>query len=98
MITRISIPQTEEGERFTILEWYKKEKEPVAKGEPLLLVDAGKLAMEVESEVSGVLLKVLVQEGEEFGTPCVVGLIGDSIEEVNSPEFLEELEKIAAQK
>ena len=63
--------------------------------EDLLIVEVGgKAVFAIKSERSGVLLKVLVQTGEDVDTDRVFGLIGNSIEEVNSPEFSSELERI----
>ena len=46
----------------TIVEWYKKEGDWIEKGEPLFLVETSKATMDVESEVTGILKKILVNE------------------------------------
>ena len=58
-----------------IVEWYKKEGEQVEEFEPLFLVDTEKATMDVESEVTGVLKKILAQENEEVDVGQVVAII-----------------------
>lgn len=48
-----------------IVEWFKKEGDKVEKYEPLFLVETGKVVLEVEAEVSGILKKILVPEKTE---------------------------------
>jgi len=48
-----------------IVQWLKKEGERVNKWEPLLVVETGKAAIEVEAEVTGILKKILVPEKTE---------------------------------
>lgn len=59
-----------------IVEWLKKEGEPVAKGETILVVQSEKASFEVEAEVEGILLKILHTEDEEIDILTVVGFIG----------------------
>jgi pyruvate/2-oxoglutarate dehydrogenase complex dihydrolipoamide acyltransferase (E2) component len=70
----------------------------VTKGEPLCAIETDKAVIDIESESSGVVLKILVQENERILIPGVVGLLGESAEELNSVEFRQEIEKFAAQK
>ena len=49
----------------TIVEWLKKEGDRVNKGEALFLVDTEKAEVEVESEVAGVLKKILVSDEKQ---------------------------------
>jgi pyruvate dehydrogenase E2 component (dihydrolipoamide acetyltransferase) len=51
-------------EAGTILKWLKSEGESVEKGEPLYEIDTDKVTQEVESDFSGVLLKIALPEGE----------------------------------
>src|SRR3954451_20261987 len=52
-------------ERGTVVRWLRAEGEPVAKGDPLYELDTDKVTQEVEAEAAGVLLKIVVQEGEQ---------------------------------
>jgi pyruvate dehydrogenase E2 component (dihydrolipoamide acetyltransferase) len=68
-------------ESGTIVRWLKSEGEKVEKGEPLYELDTEKVTQEVEADAGGVLLKILVSEGEvEVGKP--VAVIGEEGEEV----------------
>ena len=68
-------------EAGTIVRWLKSEGDQVAKGEPLYELDTDKVTQEVEAEADGVLLKIVVPEGEvDVGT--TVAVIGAEGEEV----------------
>ena len=53
------------GMAVRIEKWKKKEGEKIEKGELLFELSNEKLSQEVESPVSGTIIKLLVQEGEE---------------------------------
>ncbi len=59
----------------TIVEWLKKEGDPVDKDEPLFMVETEKATMEVESEVAGVLKKIVVGESQKTAVGEVVAII-----------------------
>ena len=65
----------QEMTKGTIIEWYKKEDDRVDKDEALFLVDTEKATIDVESEVAGVLKKILVKENEEAPVGQVVAII-----------------------
>ncbi len=65
MATPLTLPRLGQGmETGTIVRWLKSEGEAVARGEPLYELDTDKVTQEVEAEDSGVLLKIVVREGE----------------------------------
>jgi pyruvate dehydrogenase E2 component (dihydrolipoamide acetyltransferase) len=65
MATEIVLPQWSMGMADgTIVRWLKQEGDTVTQGEPLVEVEAAKVTSEVEAEVSGVLARILVAEGE----------------------------------
>lgn len=68
-----------EGE---IVKWFKKEGDPVTKGEIILEIMTDKTSMELEAENSGILLKIIGQEGETVPVTTVIGYIGEEGEEV----------------
>ena len=70
----------------TIDEWKKKVGDTVAKGEIVYSVATDKLTNDVESEVDGVLLQILVPEGETVPCKTVVGWIGAAGEAVPGAE------------
>lgn len=81
MATEIVLPQWSMGMADgTIVRWLKQEGDEVRQGEPLVEVEAAKVTSEVEAEVSGVLARILVAEGETVPvrTPlCVIGAAGE---------------------
>ena len=62
-------------ERGKIVEWLKKEGDPVEKGEIIFIVEVEKATTEVESSASGVLAKIIVDAGIEVPVLTVVGVI-----------------------
>ncbi|MCY7303971.1 MAG: 2-oxo acid dehydrogenase subunit E2 [Thermoleophilia bacterium] len=74
MATEVKLPRLGQGmESGTIVRWLKAEGDAVKANEPLYELDTDKVTQEVESEVAGVLLKIVVQEGEtEVGTTIAV--------------------------
>jgi len=82
MATQMTLPRLGQGmESGTIVRWLKQEGDRVEKGEPLYELDTEKVTQEVEAEASGVLLKILVAEGEvEVGKAvAVIGEEGESV-------------------
>jgi pyruvate dehydrogenase E2 component (dihydrolipoyllysine-residue acetyltransferase) len=84
MAEQVTLPRLGQGmESGTIVRWLKSEGEQVEKGEPLYELDTEKVTQEVEADASGVLLKILVQEGEvAVGKP--VAVIGEQGEEISA--------------
>lgn len=74
MATDVKLPRLGQGmESGVIVRWLKSEGEPVAKGEPLYELDTDKVTQEVESELAGVLTKIVVPEGDvEVGATVAV--------------------------
>ena len=60
----------------TIEEWKKKEGDPVQKGEIIFSVATDKLTNDVEADCDGILLKILVKEGETVPCKSLLGYIG----------------------
>jgi pyruvate dehydrogenase E2 component (dihydrolipoamide acetyltransferase) len=71
-------------ESGTIVRWLKAEGEAVAKGEPLYELDTDKVTQEVEAETAGVLLKIVVEDGEvDVGeTVAVIGAQDEDVSEI----------------
>lgn len=62
-------------EKGTIIEWMKKEGDPVEKGEVIFVVEVEKATTEVESPASGILAKILVPIGVEVPILTVAAII-----------------------
>ncbi len=63
-----------------ITQWFKKEGDPVKKGEVLFEVQTEKILNQVESYYDGILSKILVKEGEEARVGQTVALIANADE------------------
>ena len=83
MATEVKLPRLGQGmESGTIVRWLKTEGDAVSKGEPLYELDTDKVTQEVEAESDGVLLKIVIADGEvDVGT--TVGIIGAQDEDVS---------------
>lgn len=66
----------------TIEEWKIKEGQPVKKGDVLFSVATDKLTNDVEADADGVLLKILLPEGETAECKSVIAYIGAEGEDV----------------
>jgi pyruvate/2-oxoglutarate dehydrogenase complex dihydrolipoamide acyltransferase (E2) component len=81
----VKLPRLGQGmESGTIVRWLKSEGESVSKGEPLFELDTDKVTQEVEAEADGVLLKIVLPEGEaDVGTTvAVLGSEGEDVSEL----------------
>lgn len=68
-----------------IVEWLKKEGDPVREGEPLVSIETDKAEVELQAPQSGILRRVLVGPGEDadVGTPlAILAAAGENIEEL----------------
>jgi pyruvate dehydrogenase E2 component (dihydrolipoamide acetyltransferase) len=92
--SEVILPRLGQGmEAGTIVRWLKSEGDSVEKGEPLFELDTDKVTQEVEAEAAGVLLKIVVQEGEvPVGT--AVAYVGEAGEQV--PALSDEAESASA--
>ena len=92
MVTEITMPKLgltmEEG---TVTYWLIKEGQPVEGGKPLLTVETDKVSIDVESPASGILLKILVEEGNTVPISTLIGYIGEPGEMI--PEATEKQAK-----
>jgi pyruvate dehydrogenase E2 component (dihydrolipoamide acetyltransferase) len=61
----------------TINNWFVKEGQYVEAGKPLLTVETDKVAIDVESPADGVLLKILIKEGQTVPISTLIGYIGE---------------------
>ena len=83
MAVEVTMPKLghvmEEGK---VARWSKSPGDQVAKGEILFEVETDKGVLEVESVLSGVLLKVLVEAGQTMPVGTVLALMGQAGESV----------------
>lgn len=71
----------EEGK---ILKWLKREGESIEGGDMLALIETDKADVEMEAFGSGILKKVLAQEGEKYPVGRLLAIIADANEDISS--------------
>ncbi|MBA7569512.1 2-oxo acid dehydrogenase subunit E2 [Candidatus Atribacteria bacterium 1244-E10-H5-B2] len=67
----------------TLVKWVKKEGDFVNEQEVIFEIETDKAVMEVEAQISGVLRKILVLEGEEVPVTLPIAIIGDKNEDIS---------------
>jgi len=67
----------------TLLKWLKKEGDPVKSGEVLAEVETDKATMDLEAFDSGILRKILIQEGAKVPVQTRIGIIGTKDEKID---------------
>ncbi|PKP61630.1 2-oxo acid dehydrogenase subunit E2 [Candidatus Atribacteria bacterium HGW-Atribacteria-1] len=70
-------------DKGTLVKWRKKEGDFVKEQEVLFEIETDKTVIEVEAQVSGILRKVLVAEGEEVPVTLPIAIIGDKDEDIS---------------
>jgi pyruvate dehydrogenase E2 component (dihydrolipoamide acetyltransferase) len=86
MAAEIVLPQWGmEMQDGVIIKWLKKEGDPVQEGEPIVEIETAKLQTELESTASGVLARIVAQEGEIVPIRGLLAVIAAPGEEVSAP-------------
>lgn len=79
MTTKLVMPKSGMGiTEATVTQWYKNEGEQVTKDEVIVDIETAKAIEEVESPVSGVLVKILVAEGKTVDVHTDIALIEEA--------------------
>ena len=95
MIQKVFMPKLGQTmEEATVERWHKKEGDLVKKGEVILEITTDKATLEVESYASGVVRKILAEEGRVLPVNAVLALVGEPDDAL--PENLDELVAAAA--
>ena len=85
MATKVIMPKLsptmEEGQ---LSRWLKKEGDKVSMGEPLAEIDTDKATMEMQALGTGVLRKILIQEGESAPLGQLIAIIGEPDEDISA--------------
>jgi pyruvate dehydrogenase E2 component (dihydrolipoamide acetyltransferase) len=82
MATEVIMPKLGQTmEEGTIVEWLKREGDPVRRGEVIYTTESDKATLEVESPTRGFLRRILVGAGETVPVLAVVGLITRTADE-----------------
>jgi pyruvate dehydrogenase E2 component (dihydrolipoamide acetyltransferase) len=89
MATKIIMPQG--GQDITegfVVRWFKKEGEPIRRGEVICEVETEKAVFEVEAPSDGVLVKIVAAAGMKVPIFSVIGIIGEPGERINLDQVL----------
>jgi len=70
-------------DKGTLVKWRKKEGDFVKEQEVLFEIETDKTVMEVEAQISGILRRILVTEGEEVPVTLPIAIIGDKDEDIS---------------
>jgi pyruvate dehydrogenase E2 component (dihydrolipoamide acetyltransferase) len=75
---------TDTMEEGVLLAWKKREGDTVQAGEALAEIETDKAVMDLEAFASGILRKILVQEGATVMSGTLIGVIGEADEDITS--------------
>jgi len=76
MIVEVKVPQLSESvSEATLLDWHKKEGEPVKRDENLIDIETDKVVLEIPAPADGVLVKILKQSKDSVGSGDVIARI-----------------------
>ena len=85
MASRVVMPKlTDTMEEGVLLAWKKREGDPVQAGEALAEIETDKAIMDLEAFASGILRKILVQDGATVMSGMLIGVIGEADEDITS--------------
>src|SRR5947207_4562037 len=75
-IIEVKVPQLSESvAEATLLDWHKKEGEPVKRDENLIDIETDKVVLELPAPADGVLVKVLKKARDSVGSGDVIAQI-----------------------
>jgi len=83
MVSRVVMPKlTDTMEEGVVVAWKKHEGDPVVAGDVLAEIETDKAVMDLEAFGSGILRRVLVNEGETVQAGALIAVIGESDEDI----------------
>jgi pyruvate dehydrogenase E2 component (dihydrolipoamide acetyltransferase) len=83
MANRVVMPKlTDTMEEGVLVEWKKHEGDQVQAGEALAEIETDKAVMDLEAFASGILRKILVQDGTTVTSGTLIGVIGEADEDI----------------
>lgn len=94
MATKVFVPRLGEGvDEVTVTKWLKQEGDSIKELEPLLEVNTDKVDTEIPAPATGVILKIVAQEGQVGKVGELLAIIGMEGEEVDSNQLTADHEK-----
>jgi pyruvate/2-oxoglutarate dehydrogenase complex dihydrolipoamide acyltransferase (E2) component len=70
-------------EEGILTHWYRKEGEPIRKGEPLFAIETDKTGIDVEATQDGVVRKLLASEGDTVAVTLPIAVVAEADEDIN---------------
>jgi pyruvate dehydrogenase E2 component (dihydrolipoamide acetyltransferase) len=87
MATEVVMPRLSDTmDTGTVGKWLKNEGDQVSKGEVIAEIETDKANMEMESYASGILAKILVQEGQSVGLGEPIAMIAAKVQELQGDQ------------
>jgi pyruvate dehydrogenase E2 component (dihydrolipoamide acetyltransferase) len=84
MITKVFMPKLSDAmETGKVIKWLKKEGDPVKGGDVIAEIETDKANVEIEAFGSGVLRKIVVEEGGQVPVGDMIGVIADPTEDIS---------------
>jgi 2-oxoglutarate dehydrogenase E2 component (dihydrolipoamide succinyltransferase) len=88
MATKVFVPRLGEGvDEVTVTKWLKQEGDSIKELEPLLEVNTDKVDTEIPAPATGIVLKIIAQEGQVGKVGELLAIIGQPGESVDSSEL-----------
>src|SRR6476660_6745495 len=76
MIVEVKVPQLSESvAEATLLDWHKKEGEPVKRDENLIDIETDKVVLELPAPADGVLVRIMKKARDSVGSGDVIAQI-----------------------
>ena len=83
MASRVVMPKlTDTMEEGVLLAWKKREGDQVQAGDALAEIETDKAIMDLEAFASGILRKILIQDGATVMSGTLIGVIGEADEDI----------------
>ena len=84
MATIVRMPHgSQTMDEGTVSKWHKTVGDIVKKGDIIVDIETDKAVIELEADTSGILHKIIVQEGVEVPVKTPLAIIGDEDEEID---------------
>jgi len=98
MSTEVRIPALGESVVSAVIAtWLKHEGDSVNQGDALVELETDKVNVEVSAEASGVLQKIMRQEGDEVAVGDVIAMIGEAAQQSQQPQQTQQAQQAQPQ-
>src|SRR6476659_498377 len=94
-IIEVKVPQLSESvAEATLLDWHKKEGEPVHRDENLIDIETDKVVLELPAPADGVLVKILKNAKDSVGSGDVIAQIDTEGKSAAAPSAITKKEPV----